>query len=182
MLVLEALAQAFEQRPVDRAGRQLDLDLPALAAVAEVGGAQPRRLVAAGERTHEHRLHLVEEGRDAAGIDRVDVEVTGANLVELGPREEEADGAEEARHRRHEHRRDAEVVGEPAGVDRPRAAVGDDREVARIAALLRRDRPQRPGHARIRDAVDAVGRLEHREPERPGHALHGSLGERRARS
>ena len=136
-------------------------------------------LVTAGESAHEHRLHLVQEGRDAAGIDCVDVEVAGANLVELGPREEEADGAEETRHRRHEHRRDAEFVGEPAGMDWPRAAVGDDREVAWIAPLLRRDRPQRPGHARIRNPVDAVGRLEHREPERAGHALHGSLGERR---
>ena len=91
--------------------------------------------------------------------------------MELGSREEQADGAEQAGHRRHEHRRDAEIVGEPAGVDGPGAAVGDDREVARVAALLGRDRPQRPGHARVRDAVDAVGRLEQREPERLGDAL-----------
>ena len=69
----------------------------------------------------EHSLHLVEQRRDRGRVDRVDVEMAGAHLVELGPREEQADGAEQPGHRRHEHRRDAELVGEPAGMDRARS-------------------------------------------------------------
>ena len=59
----------------------------------------------------------------------------------------------------------------------PGAAVGNEREVTRVAALLGRDRPQGPGHAGVRDAVDAVGRLEHGQPERICDARHGFLGE-----
>ena len=41
---------------------------------------------------------------DRLRVDRVDVEVTRADLVELGPREQQADGAEQPGHRRHERR------------------------------------------------------------------------------
>ena len=50
-------------------------------------------------------LHLVEQGGDRGRIDLVDVEVARAHLVELGPREEEPDGAEQPGHRRDEHGR-----------------------------------------------------------------------------
>ena len=53
-------------------------------------------------------------------VDGVDVQVARPHLVELRPREEQADGAEEARDRRHEHGPHAEILGEPGGVDRAR--------------------------------------------------------------
>ena len=65
--------------------------------------------------------------------------------------------AEEPRERGHEHGAAAEVLGEPGGVHRAGAAVGDQREVARVAALLGRDRPQRAHHPRVRDRVDPGG-------------------------
>ena len=68
-------------------------------------------------------------------------------------------------------------LGEPARVDGTRAAVGDDREVTGIPPLLRRHRSQRARHAGVRDAVDAVGGLEHRQPERRRDALDGGLGQ-----
>ena len=111
-------------------------------------------------------LHLGEERRDRRRVDGVDVQVARPHLVELGPREEEADGAEEAGDRRHEDGPHAEILGEPGGVDRAGAAVGDQREVARVAPLLGRDRAQRARHPRVRDPVDPARRLEQRQPER----------------
>ena len=61
---------------------------------------------------------------------------------------------EQPRERGHEHRPAAELLGEPGGVHRPGAAVGDQRELARVAALLGRDRAQRAVHARVRELVD----------------------------
>src|SRR5918993_3274348 len=63
VLVLEARAQRTQQRVVDRPRPQLDLDLPALAAVAEVGRAYPLDR-APRERTRQGRLHLGEEPGD----------------------------------------------------------------------------------------------------------------------
>ena len=80
--------------------------------------------------------------------------------MELRPREQQAERAEEPGERRHEDGRAAELLREPGGVDGPGAAVGDQRELARVAALLRRDRAQRARHPRVRDRVDAGGELE----------------------
>ena len=99
------------------------------------------------------------------------------DVVELRPREQQAERAEEPRERRHEHRPAAELLGEPRRVHRAGAAVGDQRELARVAALLGRDRAQRAGHARVRELVDARGRLEQRQPERPGDARDRLLGQ-----
>ena len=93
-------------------------------------------------------------------------DVAEAHVVELGAGEQQPGRREEARERRHDHRAHAELGGEPRGVDRPRAAVRDERELARVAALLRRDRPQRAHHRRVREAVDAARDLDRREPER----------------
>ena len=80
------------------------------------------------------------------------------DVVELRPREEQAERAEEPGERGHEHRRAAELLGEPGRVHRAGAAVGDQRELARVAALLGRDRAQRAVHARVRELVDAARR------------------------
>ena len=103
--------------------------------------------------------------------------MTGAHLVELRPGEEEADGAEETGDRRDENRADAEVLREPARVDRAGAAVGDQRELARIAALLGGDRAQRTHHPRVRDPVDPARGLEHGQAERPGDAADRLFGQ-----
>ena len=60
----------------------------------------------------------------------------GSSLDVVTPARE---GAEQAGHGRDENRRAAELVGEPTGVDRAGATVGEEREVAGVAALLRRD-------------------------------------------
>ena len=54
---------------------------------------------------------------------------------------------------------DAQLAGQPGGVDRAGAAEGQQREPARVAAALGRDGPQRPHHPRVGDAVDALGGL-----------------------
>ena len=65
---------------------------------------------------------------------------------------------------------DAELGRERGGVDRAGAAVGDEDEIARVAAALGRDGAQRAHHRGVREAVDPARRLEHREPERLGDA------------
>ena len=49
---------------------------------------------------------------------------------------EQPDGREDARPRRDEDAPDAELAGDPGGVDRAAAAERDEREVARVAAAL----------------------------------------------
>ena len=67
---------------------------------------------------------------------------------------EQAGGAEQAGERRHDDGADAELLGQPGGVHRPGAAVGDQRELARVAALLGGDGSQRAHHAGVRDPVN----------------------------
>ena len=84
MRVLEAGEQV-----VERPG-QLDLDLPALPAVAEVGAADPLDAPAV-ERRGKARLELVEGACDLGRVDRTGVEVAGVDVVELRSCEEEAE-------------------------------------------------------------------------------------------
>ena len=83
-------------------------------------------------------------------------------------------------------RRMPELARERGGVDRAAAAERDEREVARVAAALDRHRLDRADHARVRQLVGAVRRVEHVQPERLGDvALErplGASGRRRAAS
>src|SRR5437763_1229767 len=124
--VLEAGEQIVERL------RQLDLDLPALAAVAEVGAADPLHTPAV-ERRREARLELVEDARDLGRVERTSVEVAGVDVVELRSREEQPERAEEAGERGYEHRPAAEVLGESEHMHGTGAAVRDQDEVARVA-------------------------------------------------
>ena len=99
---------------VDRTIRQWDLHLPALPAVAKVGGAEPHGRFATSECLLEDSLHLVEKRRDGRRVGGVDVELARADLVELGAREEQADGAEQAGHGRDEDRRMSSSSASPA--------------------------------------------------------------------
>ena len=53
--------------------------------------------------------------------------------------------------KRHDHRRDVQLARDRDGVQRAGAAGGDEREVARIVALLDRDLAHRERHVRDRD-------------------------------
>jgi hypothetical protein len=45
-------------------------------------------------------------------------------------------------------------------VNRPGTTEGDESELARIVSTIDSHRPDRLGHARVRDAVDASGRVD----------------------
>ena len=76
---------------------------------------------------------------------------------------EQADRAEDAGRRRHEHGRDPERARHLGGEERPVAAEGDQDELARVAPALDGHRADRARHPRAAEQVDAVrGRLERR--------------------
>src|SRR5581483_4936569 len=112
VLVLEPRDEA---REVDRLVH-LDLDLEALAAVAEL--RRPHPLGVGAERRLEPRA-------DAGRVDGAGVEAARDDVVELGAGGEEAERAEEAGEGRDEHGAAAELLREPGRVDGAGAAVGD---------------------------------------------------------
>ena len=149
---------------------QLDLDLPRLPAVAELGAAHPLDLDArrAPARAAPRAAKTASSSAGStARASRWQV-CTSWNSGRANSRPERA---EEPGERRHEHRPAAELLGEADRVHRPGAAVGDQRELARVAALLGRDGAERAGHARVRDRVDAGGSLDGVEAERLRDAL-----------
>ncbi len=141
VLVLERRDQRGESR---RARRQLDLDLPAsgrrsgarrCAATRPPCRRRPARAAPPARRT---RVEL------APASTRARVEVARVHVVELGPREQQAERAEEPRERGHEHRPAAELLGEPGRVHRARRR---RRRSARTRAG-RGPSPTRPSAAR----------------------------------
>jgi hypothetical protein len=166
VLGFESIDELGEGRRIDPVTGEVHLDVPALAGVANVGGPLPLELTDVADLLREHPPHfcvqLVQENEIVATC----VDAAEADVVELLPREQQAGGREEAGERRHEHGRDTELLGECGRVHRAGAAVGDQRELARVTALLRRNGPQRAHHRRVRKAVDAARRVECRQLER----------------
>ena len=110
----------------------------------------------------------------SASREQADVRL-GELVAEVG--DEVADGAEQAGRRRHEHRERPHQLGDGVRVERAGAAVGDEREVARVVAALDGDEPQRARHVLVHDREDPLGRLLDRgEAHRVGDRL-----DRRAR-
>ena len=87
----------------------------------------------------------------------------------------EAERGEHAAGARAEDPRDAELVGDRGGVQRPGAAERQQREAARVDAALDRHDAQRADHLRVRDAHDARGALAPPQAE-----LGGERADRRA--
>ena len=89
----------------------------------------------------------------------------------------EPERAQDARRARAEDRGHAQLVGDRGGVQRAGTAERQQREAARIDALLDGHDSQRADHLGVRDADDALGagdRLERELVREPGHgALRG---------
>ncbi len=67
--------------------------------------------------------------------------------------------------RRHDHLGDAERLGDLGRLHRAAAAEGDERELARVVALLDRARADRARHVGVRDRDDPLRGLEQAEAE-----------------
>ena len=108
-------------------------------------------------------LQLVELAVQAVHVDAALQLEHGPHLVVLEVAREQAAGRRDAGMRRHEHLGDLERVGDLGRMQRAGAAERDERELARVVALLDRPRPDRARHVRVRDRQDAVGRLHQTE-------------------
>ncbi len=166
VLGLEALDECGEGSVVDLA-REVDRDAPVLPAVADVGLALPFGLDAGPERGGERLPHLVVEPLQRRQVRLAGADPAEADVVELGAGEQQPGGREEPCERRHDRRPDAELGGERGRVNGAGAAVGEEHEVGRVAALLGRDRTQGAHHRAVGQVVDAACRLDRREPEPP---------------
>ena len=103
------------------------------------------------------------------------VALRGHELVlEIG--REQPRRSEDARVRRHEHARDLELEGDVAREQRPRAAGGDERELARVVAAPHRVELDRLGHSVLLDLKGAERRLLDRHPELVRDRAHRLLG------
>ena len=132
--------------------------LPAIARVrrpGELAQASPRRaqfgdgalLQIGGGRAHRPvRVRAEGEQQAAPALD----DLRGGG---------DADGGEDARVAGHEHARDAQFGGQLAGVERPRAAEGHEREPGGVVAAFEADAAQGARHRRVRHLDDGGGGL-----------------------
>ena len=111
---------------------------------------------------------------DLGQVGVVEVADHGARDIEPGIGEQHADGREIARLGRHDHGADFELAGERRGVERPAAAEGEQREVARVVAALDGDLADRAGHRHRGDCEHPLRRRLDRpvsHADRAGHAF-----------
>ena len=102
----------------------------------------------------------------------------GAHVVVAQVGEQHAEGREHARRARDDDLADADLARDRDRVQRPRAAIGDQREIAGVEAALGGHALHRVGHGGRGDAQDAVGGLGHAHAERLGDARKRALGGR----
>ena len=98
-------------------------------------------------------------------------------VAEVG--DEVAERAQQPGRRRHDHREGAHQLGDRVRVQRPRAAEGDERELARVVPALDGDDPQGARHVLVDDLQDALRRLVDRQADGLRHLRDG--GARRLR-
>ena len=153
---------------VDREGPRLS-DVAGIDPPAELPVA-PRDAVpleAGGGRSVEP----VEDVADRIGRLRLQWNKAGSTVLVLEVAHEHAERREHARVVGDHDRRDAELRGEAAGVERTGAAERDERELARVVTALDGDEPDRLGHERLSDGDDARGRGRHVDAESGRHRL-----------
>ena len=107
--------------------------------------------------------------QDAVGLGRVDVFqrlVQGAHEIVAHIGQYAAERGGDAGVARHQHVGHAELAGDGGGVHRPRAAEGEEGEVARVVPLVHRDQPRRARHLMVHHTQDGSGGLRLVEAER----------------
>ena len=130
-----------------------------------------------GEAIPRFTFQLGELGfqRGAAGL--VGRRQVGAEEVVSHVEEEAAERRGDPRVGRDDNGRDVELAGQVGGVNRARAAEGDEAEIARVVAAADRDQADGIGHVRVGDLDDGVGGAHGVVAERRGDLLRdGSFG------
>ena len=159
IIVLERRARAVGISDPARQRNRKSVLLAAIAHVDEAAQCDLCALDLAGDGLGAVPFRFVEGGRDTLQRRRVEVEDHGPRDVEPCVGEQHADGGEVARLGRDDDRRYIELTRQRGAMDRPAAAEGAQREVARVEAALDGDPADRVGHADGGEREDAVGRL-----------------------
>jgi len=118
------------------------------------------------ERCNALFLHLADEGVRLRPVEAVERGEIGADEIEGQRRDEEAERGGHARAERHDQFRCAEDARDAVGVDRPRAAEGEDRVGARVFATLHGMDARRARHILVHHLMDSPRRLDDAHPER----------------
>ena len=151
---------------VDR-NRQLE----GLAGVAhvEAGGEAPagRREAGCFQLSLAILAQVRKHGPDLGRRKRVGRGHLGAHQIAAHVGHKQAESREIAGHRRDDNGSHAQLVGDPDGVQRARAAIGEQREIARIDAAQDRHFLDRRRHRHHGDTQDALGHLLGRQTDRP---------------
>ena len=162
--------QALQDVPaaaVEPVRRDVDDDLVALSLVAHVGLTayfEPGRVSRAEpDVARRFVLHLFVEPIDGAGIEVVRALVQGPDHLVGDRRPQEADRRSDPGVSRDHDAPDPQLVGELAGVQRRRAAEGDQRPIVRVLAALDGVDPGRARHVLAHHLGHAEGRRVERE-------------------
>ena len=167
--------------------REGEIEFVSLAAVAEVDTAaviaEVRAMLRGGNLS---RLRFLQRGKFvskslACGISPADAPQNRSGIIFHDVACENAESGERAGQRGDDDVRDAESVGQGAGVEASRAAKGYEGEVARVAAALDGDDADGFLHGRVDDANDAGSETVERESELPCCLSHSRVM-RRVRS
>ena len=164
---------------------QLDRQLVRLPLIAQVRRVLDPHILAVAVRPNRIRHLLAQRGVDARqrraiGLARGGNRQMRALLrVARHVRAQHPAGAEHSGRGWNERRRNAQRVGQIAGVQRPRAAERDQREARRIVPALDRNHPQRPRHIRVHHVDHRRRRAPRIAPERLRHAAQRPLCPRR---
>ncbi len=170
MLGVERLRDRLEAALLEVLRVDVDREAQALAVVAHVHlEAAPhllRRHLLALERRRGGLRELLEDAGNLLRVGLAELADEGARGLVAQRRRRVAERAQHARSRRDDRRPGAEQARERIRVQRPRAAEGDQRVVARVVALLDGHEPQRADHVLVDDVVDALRRVLERLAER----------------
>ena len=160
-LIITVEGRADGVRPVEPGQRHLDV--VALAAISHLGGALEIDFRHADLLAQDHpgvALHLFEQPghpRDRRVFERAG---EGPRAVQARIGQHHAGGREISGLRRDDHRRDRQFAGKGCGMQRPGAAVAEQDEVARVAAVLDGLAAYGAGHHHGRDRKDALGKRD----------------------
>ena len=153
----QRLGIAGGQRPL----RQHDHDLVALADVAHEGDAALEGLHAAGTRRHQRRrlgAHLGEKLRSRGGVECIEPHVAAAHQLVGHRRRQEPDRRADTGIGRHDHTLDADLLGDPGGMQRRAAAEGDQIVLVDHGAALDGMHAGGAGHVLGHHLVDGISR------------------------
>jgi hypothetical protein len=159
-----------ELRPVAGA-LQRDRHRVLLTEVAQVDGAMQDRRAGAGQERRDLLPHLLVSRLGPAGVGLLERHEHRADQIVAEIGREHPPGREGRRRRRHDDARDSELARDGNGVERPTAAVGQQRVVSRVEAALGGDASDRERHLHVGQPDDPGRRRRAGETQRRADLL-----------